>query len=210
MTPIPARRARSRVSARAFTGWLLAAAWLGAPDALAADSDEARLERGEVLVHMRAVADSDVPLLVGRGVIDVPPARLWAFVEDCRRYAGKLPRVVRSRQLSREGPVAVCETTSKLPFPLGEMTSVTRAVHEVGAGRWSRRWTLISGDYDRNSGAWILTPFGPTGQRTLLTYEAHAEPKTAVPAWLLRQAQKRGMPDLFGRLREVIVAGSAP
>lgn len=207
--PSTAKSPSAAILAWALLGSLVATTTLSARAARAGDSDDVRLDRGEVLVHTRPVPGSDTPVFVGRGVIDVPPAQLWALAQDCGRYAGRLPRVVRSRELSREGPVAICETTSKPPFPLGEMTSVTRAVHEVTVGRWTRRWTLVRGDYDLNSGAWILTPFGPTGQRTLLTYEVQVEPKLPVPAWLQRRAQARGMPDLYEHLRVAMTAVGA-
>jgi hypothetical protein len=182
---------------------------LASTSAWAVETEQARLDRGEVIVRTRAVPGSSLPMMVGRGVIDVPPARLWKLVEACGGYVGKLPRVIRSRELSRAGAVAVCETTSQLPFPIGELTSVTRAVHETSPGRWVRRWTLVGGDYDDNSGAWILQPFDAAGTRTLLTYEAHVEPKMSVPNSIIHAAQKRGMPSLFEHLRSVMRSGGA-
>ncbi|MFZ4577673.1 MAG: SRPBCC family protein [Myxococcota bacterium] len=182
---------------------------LSAAPAGAVETDQARLDRGEVIVRMRAVEGSTLPMMVGRGVIDVPPVRLWKVVEACGSYVGKLPRVIRSRELSRVGAVAVCETTSQLPFPIGELTSITRAVHETSPGRWVRRWTLVGGDYEDNSGAWILQPFDAAGTRTLLTYEAHVEPKMSVPNAIIHAAQKRGMPTLFDHLRALMRSGGA-
>ena len=71
--------------------------------------------------------------------------------------------------------------------------------------RWERRWNLIKGDYRKNSGAWVLTPYKGDPNRTLGRYELHIDPKIHVPDAFITSGQKKSLPDLFARLREQTV-----
>ena len=136
---------------------------------------------------------------MARAVLDVPAKKVWAIVSDCAHYKEHMPRVAASELLKQEGNVYTCKVTVSMPFPLSDLTGVTRAVHEESAAGMARRWTLVSGDYKVNEGSWEVKPLD--GQSSLVTYTVHAEPNTAVPAAIRELAQKKTLPEMFERVK---------
>ena len=166
-------------------------------------SEEARLADGEILVTAQNVAGSDVPKAIVKGVINAPPQRVWDIVSNCDRYEGRLPRIRAAREIERSGNTVVCEVTVALPFPISDLTARTRATHTEGPREWRREWTLIEGDYQRNDGSWVLTPFQGDPNRTLAVYTVHAEPNSRVPQRLRNRAQESSLPDVIETLRNL-------
>lgn len=166
----------------------------------AGDADRARLERGEVLISTSKLGDGGV-VAEARGVINAPPAEVWKLIDACNDYHRTMPRIAASKELSRKGDVVVCEVEAELPFPLPNLTSVTRAQHTFKDGTFRRQWSLLRGDYKHNAGHWLLTPFGDGGARTLAEYRLELELDMPVPDSILEGAQSRTLPTLFERLR---------
>ena len=168
---------RHRRLAWASASLLLAA--LALPGAAAGDDDLPA--RGTVEVKSFDVPGSSVPKIVARAVMDVPPRKVWQIVSDCAHYKEHMPRVAASELLKQEGNVYTCKVTVSMPFPLSDLTGITRAVHEESAAGMSRRWTLVSGDYKVNEGSWEVKPLDASGQSSLVIYTIHAEPNTRCP-----------------------------
>ncbi|MFU8803497.1 MAG: type II toxin-antitoxin system RatA family toxin [Bradymonadaceae bacterium] len=166
--------------------------------------DKEALDRGEISVRTVDVAGSELPKVVVQGVIDASPAKVWELVSNCDNYVRRMPRIKAARIVERKGSTVICEVTVGLPFPISDLRATTRATHVVGPPTWSRTWTLIEGDYEKNDGSWVLTPFGDDGDRTLATYSVHAIPNTSVPAWARRRAQQSSMPEIIERLRKEV------
>ena len=112
-------------------------------------------------------------------------------------------RIKSARELSRVGNVVTCTVTVDLPWPMSDLTAVTRAVHTVKDNFWQRRWKLVKGDYKVNSGSWTLRTFDGKLNRTYVEYRVHAEPKNWVPGWLRTRAQKSTLPDLIKKIRKL-------
>jgi ribosome-associated toxin RatA of RatAB toxin-antitoxin module len=167
----------------------------------AASGDDDLPAKGTVEVKSFAVPGSSTPKIVARAVMDVPAKKVWQIVSDCARYKERLPRIAASALLKQEGNVYTCKVTVSMPFPLSDLTGVTRAVHDESAAGMSRRWTLVSGDYKVNDGSWEVKPLDPAGKSSLVVYTIHAEPNTAVPAAIREAAQKSALPDLFERVK---------
>jgi hypothetical protein len=165
----------------------------------------ARLDGGEVIIKATKVEGSGVPKVKAMGVVDAPPEALWAVIEKCGDYKKTMVRTAASEELSRKGNIVRCRVTIELPFPLKNLTATTEAIHSVTPGKkWQRRWSMVEGDYKRNSGSWTLVPFDDSGKRTLVIYEVHAEPNIALPDSIQRAAQKKSLPDLFEHLRATV------
>jgi ribosome-associated toxin RatA of RatAB toxin-antitoxin module len=176
---------------------LLAATW--------AHADEGRLARGEILVASRPVsgrpAEQEVVL---QAVIDAPPAAVWHLVSNCRDFSRTLPRILASQEISRRGDRVVCRVVVDMPFPYADVTEVTEATHTVTKDRWRREWRLVSGDFRENRGSWELRFFAGDPHRTLLEYHAAVVPTSWVPGWIRRAAQRRTLPQMIERLRELV------
>ena len=148
------------------------------------------------------------PTYVAEGVIDAPPAQVWALVSRCGDYVKNMPSITASKELSRSGDesskwTAVCEVTADVPFPFSDLTSISRATMTVDAksGGYSRVWTLQSGDYEVNDGSWSLVPVDG-GKSTKVTYRIHIKPKTSLPDSVIRAAQESRLPQVIQRLRD--------
>jgi hypothetical protein len=169
-----------------------------------ADGDlKTRLESGEVVITTRAIAGTNLPEVTAKGIFEAPPERLWAILQDCGNYKKTMQRVVRSKEISRDGAKVICETEIGLPFPLSNLVGVTESTHVLGPPAWSRTWHLLRGDYEVNEGSWTLTRYGDDAKRTLVVYRVHAIPKSAVPDAIIRRGQHTAIPDLFNHLREI-------
>lgn len=160
-----------------------------------------------IKVSVEKTAGSDVPVNIAEGVIDAPPADVWKVVSQCGNYAKTMPRIVKSKELAREGDEASvwkvkCEITVHLPFPLSNLTGVTQATHTVDKDvKYTRAWTLVSGDYHMNTGSWTLVGIDE-GKRTRATYRIQVNPKVALPTSWMASAQRSSLKDVILRLRE--------
>lgn len=178
--------------------------------ALPADAagDEPRLERGDVVVESRPVRGSDYQEVLARGVIDAPPARVWKLLTHCERFRRTLPRILASRELSRrkdgDAVRVVCQITADMPWPYSDLMEVTEARLTVKEGVWRRSWRLLRGDYKENRGSWELQQFRGDQGRTLLTYRAVVVPTSWVPGWIRRAAQRRTLPQMYRRFRDLV------
>ena len=158
-------------------------------------------------VSQQKFPESDIPFNVVEGVVDAPPAEVWAVVSDCGKYAKTMPRIVKSTELSRAGDekslwTVKCQVTAHLPFPFSDLTGITLATHKVEAGvKYSREWTLVSGDYDVNHGSWTLVGI-EEGKKTLVTYKIRVKPKINLPSSWITSAGKSTIKDVILRMRE--------
>ncbi len=203
MNPITTR---SLIGPLAALGILFAAstALAGDDGARAGNTPKERLARGEVVISTKKVAGSDIPSMKAMAVIDAPAERLWKIVDDCANYKKTMPRIVASEEVSRKGNKVRCKTTLEMPFPLDNLTATTEATLTVQPGKqFKRAWTLVEGDFKRNTGSWTLLPY-EDGKKTLAIYEVHAEPNIAVPDAIQKAAQRKSVPQLFERLRKQV------
>ena len=161
-----------------------------------------RLRAGEVLITTQKVPGRSVPRVKAKALIKAPPSEVWAIIEDCGRYKETMPRIVDSRELSRERGNVVCRVEYDMPFPLGDIWSETESMHTEEPQRLYRRaWRLRRGDFIENTGSWTLEPYGATDV-TLVTYEILSEPNVSLPAFVLKMAQQQTLPEVFSRLRK--------
>jgi ribosome-associated toxin RatA of RatAB toxin-antitoxin module len=177
---------------------------------LVADDDvDKRLAAGEVFVSTEAVPGSEVPRVRMKAVIDAPPEKVWAIIDDCGNYEKTMPHISASKELARDrdAGTVVCRTTASLPFPLPNLTGETmgKVVVEPGV-RYSRTWTFLRGDYNTNTGGWVLTPFKGDPKRTYAEYQLHTDPKIHIPQTFITSATKKNFPGIIERLREETVA----
>lgn len=169
-----------------------------------------QLDRGQVVIAVDTPTGSAIPSVRVYATIDVSPARVWALIDRCADYPRTMKGVKAAQELSRADGVVHVRATIGMPFPLKDLTAVTKGIHTVdeAAGRYRRAWTLVEGDYEQNDGSWVLVPFaaGPATPaapytRTLVRYELRVKPRIRVPKKLLEVAQKKTLPGLIEHLR---------
>lgn len=190
---------------RALPLWLVLIAYSAGAAADLSPDERARLERGEVLVDVR-----DVTTARAIAVIGAPPAQVWTHIDRCADYDEFLPRMTQAEELAREGNEVTCKVVISLPFPLPSLWSVTVARHTAeGSGRYRRDWRTVDGSYEVDEGSWTLSPYGGSGDRTLLEYAFRVVPRTSlVPASVRRVAQRQTLPQVMEAVRARVLAES--
>ena len=193
-----------------FTGTLtatltLAACLLSPAAALAEKPTRAGLSSGKIYVNAHKVKGTDSPEMRIFAVVEAPPERIWPLVSNCNQFSRTMPRISKGRILSRKGNVMICRVTVDVPFPLSDLTSTTRntIVTRASEGYYARHWKLISGDYTRNRGSYIVSRFDNNPKRSLVRYVVYVEPKTSVPTWLRSMAQKKSLPKMIRKIRGI-------
>ena len=158
-----------------------------------------------IRVWSTPVAGSDVPWSAVEALIDAPADVVWELVSNCDNYEATMPSIANAKELSRKGDVnssfeTVCEVTADLPFPLPDLTSVSRANHKVTPGAsYVRSWTMLRGDYDYNEGSWSIAAVNP--RQSKATYKLRVRPKMPVPDSMLGTFQAGTMPKIIKGLR---------
>ena len=165
-----------------------------------AEDAQTSLDAGKILVSTSPVAGSPEPEHVVQAVVEAPPAKVWKVVSDCAHYKDRLPHVAASAELSRAGNVVTCQVTIAMPFPVSNLTAVTEATHDERPDGMTRRWKLVSGDYEFNEGSWNVQSYRG-GAASLVTYRVHVRPKSGVPDFIRNMAQEKALPDLLARVR---------
>lgn len=167
-----------------------------------ADDTRERLDKGEIIVNTVDVEGSSIPEATLMAVIDAAPEKVWELVGNCNEYEKNMIRVLKAEELSRSGDTVICMVTTDMPWPLANLTAVTRAKHTVGPPVWSRSWSFIKGDFKSNRGSWRVQAFDPQKKRSLVVYKVHAVPDMMVPDGLIRKAQRDTLPNLIKHLRK--------
>jgi hypothetical protein len=172
---------------------------------LAAAAEEptqrARLEKGEIIVHLDEPQPGVAPLARVIGLIDAPPAKLWTLIDRCSLYSQYMPRIASSQELSRDGNTVRCQLVLDAPWPMSDISSITRAVHTATPTLYRRTWTLESGDYLQNDGSWTLTPFDAAGTKTFAVYEVRSRLPKEPPGFVRELATQKALPGLINALR---------
>jgi len=171
-------------------------------------SDYAALDRGEVIKRVEPVKGAAVARVRAYIVIDAPPQKMFALIDQCNDYIKIMPRMTYSKELQRQGNRVTCKVKIKLPYFLGTLESVTQGIHTVGPPTWGRAWTLVSGNYKRNVGRWNLTAYKGNPNKTLVEYVLHGVPDLAIPDMLLRKANGRAIPGMLRDFRKRLTGKS--
>jgi len=167
-----------------------------------AQKRQAELAAGEIFVSTIPMPGAYYPKVHVEGVVDAPPAKVFAIVKDCARSQHVNANVMKSYVVKRIKDDVVCSELIDLPWPIRNLESITRWSFAPGPAIWTKSWTLAGGeDFDYANGSWRMERFGD-GSRTLVVYENHFSPRISVPDWLTRAFLKVGLPGLIKDLRK--------
>ena len=167
------------------------------------DETTENLRTGRIAIVEQRPTDGRGVALRACGTVDAPPGVVWGVLRDCGKFEQFLPRVSRSRLTRRDDNVVVCDETIDMPFPLGDLHSITRVIEStLPNGGFERRWSLIRGTYRRLRGAWVVLPADASASQSLVVYEVDMDPETLIPDFMIRQAQSAAAPEVFRAVRE--------
>jgi uncharacterized protein YndB with AHSA1/START domain len=177
---------------------------LASSTALAKDSKADRLRGGEIIVTTKDVSGSDVPQFIVEGVIDAPPSKVWDVIIDCASYSQWYTSLKSSSLVSKSGNTWICQEEAKMPFPFPNLDARVKVTLDKKKDRWERRWTMIEGDYETNSGKCTLEAFEGQSGKTLVTYVVSVDPKVAVPQGMIENGQKKKLPKVLEDIRDEV------
>ena len=153
-----------------------------------------RLLQGEVLIDLRFLPD-DVIGVRGRIFIDAGREAVWNSLTDYDNLSRTLPKVLASRVAARNGNEIILDQTGRTGIFFFEKTVNFRLkVTEKDPQRIE--FEQESGDFRVYRGAWVLEP-APTGNGTLLTYEAELKPDFFAPPILVSFVQRQDLPGIL-------------
>lgn len=200
---------RHGFAAFAASCWLVTLAAPAAAQPTAFSAAEARrLEAGEVLTRSWREQKTGAGAGWAVGVVAAPPAQVFKVIADVERYKEFTERMVESRVVERRDGRYRFYYRIRMPGPLADHECTTDNVHEVDPARqtYARRWTLVSGTFHRNDGAWTVRPWGTKGERSLLVYQVVLLPTTAAPKVVLDYVARVALPKSVKTMRSRVAA----
>lgn len=189
---------------------LLACCASAAPSALPAAAgvrlspDELpRVAAGEVLVRFEDSAAGGPREGVGVGIVDFPPARVFAALSDFAHWSEFMPFLRRSEARREPDGAFLCDQSLDLPGGLRRyrVRATARAAAGGAESPWRIAWSYVpgSGDLRAQRGSWTLVPWG--AGKTLAVLRLASDPGGAA-AWLAQRATAKSIPWIFNGLRQ--------
>lgn len=170
----------------------------------AARDDEARLERGEVVVlTMARHGRSGTAAAAVR--IRAPITRVWGVMTDCARAPEFVPKLRACRVLERHADGRLVEHRVK-PFSLLPELDYRFEEHWEEPRRID--FHRVGGDLAAMEGSWKLEPSDEND--TLVRYTITIDPGFPVPGWYLQRAIRQDLVRLLGALRDRVERGGEP
>jgi hypothetical protein len=167
-----------------------------------------------ITVFSRTKPDSSVKEMKAIGIIDAEPQAVWRTIRDYAHYDSTMPYTEESRVLRSEEDGKVIYFYSVVNAPLvSRRDYIIRLVDESawneGKGYLLVTWKAAEGDVPEkdgrvrvkvNDGFWRLEP-RDGGKRTFATYYVYTDPGGSVPKWIINNANKGAVPDVFRAIR---------
>lgn len=178
---------------------------LTAPTTLT-DAERSQLEKGEIIIHPQRPTDGKGVAVQAFGLVEARSTEVWPVLRDCQHFSQFMPRTKDSASTVEDG-ATICHVELNMPFPLMNLWSDSRSVvREEAGGSYQRSWSLVRGTYRRNSGSWLLVPYGPEQKQSLIVYTLDSDPAILIPDGILRSAQVGSLPDMFKAIRKRVAS----
>lgn len=180
----------------------------------AQDGDWKEVSRGKnLVVSTRARAGSPIAEVRAVGRVDASPATVKAVLDDRDRYPGFMPYVSEVRVLSANAAARTLVAYMRLNPPLVGERDYTIAVRDETrpGGGFLTSWQVANeqGPAEKpgvvrvkvNEGSWLLEPDNG-GAATRATYTLFTDAGGSVPKFVVNQANRRSLGDLFAAVRK--------
>ncbi|MGV3621942.1 MAG: SRPBCC family protein [Archangium sp.] len=174
------------------------------------DAEKKKLDAGEMVLHDKKPTDNKGVAAISMGVIDATTAEVWPIVKECQHFSKFMPRTKKSELIEENGE-KLCAVELQMPWPIINLTAVSRSALTEQGSMYRREWSLVRGTYHRNQGSWLLVPWGDEGKKTLVVYTIDSDPAVIIPDGILRAAQTGSLPEVFKSIRKraELLRGSA-
>src|SRR5690554_2825677 len=173
------------------------------------DSQRTRIERGDVLVTLQQ--NDSVNRGVATGIIQAPMSDVVPLVEECWKYGDWRDNIKDTSLVSRSSNErVVCAGTAKVPFPARDrdghfnVHNHTRTLGGVESFVSTFSYIDGSGNLGDMYGYWILQPYGPNDEHTLMRHVLNVDIGGWLPDFLVRWANSRILPDMVIGARQYL------
>ncbi len=181
---------------------------------LAARAEEWKeVSRGkDLVVSSRPRTGSPIAEVRAVGRVDASPATVKAVLDDRERYPSFMPYVSEVRVISTNAAARTLVAYMRLDPPIVGQRDYTIAVREEARpGGFFTSWQIANdkGPAEKpgvvrvkvSEGSWLLEP-EDGGKATRATYTLFTDAGGSVPAFVVNQANKRSLGDLFTAVRK--------
>jgi carbon monoxide dehydrogenase subunit G len=163
-------------------------------------SEQARLNRGEVVVDQKDVGDTK--FVVAKILIDAPPEQVWRIMTNPFEFQGKISPRMKDVQVVTDLPeLSVLKVTVNIGFFL---PPVTYAVESRYENRERIEYRRVGGTLRDFKGSWVLFPVAD-GRKTQVNYSMFVDPGIPVPQWLVRAGVRDELPRTLTAMRERVI-----
>ncbi len=215
----PVNPSRSSIPASFLAAALLAIIVAPAGDAFAGASDSAAWtaegNANGIVIHSRIRSGSSFKEFRGSGVIDAPPAAVFAVLDDSEAYPQFMPYTAQCRVLKREKDSVVAYQRLELPLVSDrDYTLRSESAKWLGPDgaifriRWEPANNLgpapTAGVLRVNvcEGGWLLEPQGDSATRA--TYTIYTDSGGTIPAMLANNGSKVAIRKVFEAIRRQV------
>jgi len=177
------------------------------------DEERRELEKGEVWVRVESYPGSDVKTGHVIAILPYPMELIRKVVEDLGRFKEFIPDLLESTVLEPDrGDGCLFRSGIDLPWPVENRFWTIRVwmfdAQVDGAKVRVQRWEYVpgSGNIKGTRGRWVMRPYEPDPEKTIVSYFVHTDPGGLIPDFLVNFATKVYLPELIGALRERLQA----
>ena len=171
-------------------------------------SQRAQIHSGDVHVELQ---QGDINRGVVIGIIQAPVADVAPLVGNCWEYDQWRETLIDTsleRRVSDE--IVICGGTAVVPWPARNRSGHFRVHnrHESvgGINSFVSSFNYIegSGNMEQMYGYWIIHPYGPNGEHTILKHVLNVDIGGFLPSALVRWATRASLPDTVFGIRKVL------
>ncbi|MFU8802686.1 MAG: SRPBCC family protein [Bradymonadaceae bacterium] len=171
------------------------------------DAQKKTLHSGEVIVRISQSEDVNRGEVIG--IIQAPVDEVWPIIQDCGSYGDWREALTDTGILERQGwSNLVCKGTAKVPFPARDrdghfrVLNGKRTIGGVASHVSTYKYIEDSGNLNDMHGYWLLQPYGPDDNHTLMKFVLNVDIGGWLPDFLVRWANRRILPDTIITLRK--------
>lgn len=172
------------------------------------NGQKATIHAGDVHVELQ---EGEINRGVVIGIVQAPMADVIPLVANCWEYGDWREALIDTKLERRvSDDVVICSGTAVVPFPArnrsGNFRVHNRHQRVGGIDSYVSSFKYIegSGNMEDMFGYWILTPYGPNGEHTILKHVLNVDIGGFLPGALVRWATRRTLPDTVIGIREVL------
>lgn len=173
------------------------------------DSIKEKIHSGEIYVDVDQSEDVNRGVIIG--IIQDPINEAVPYVARCWEYAPWRDNISDTKLERRiDDETIVCSGTAETPFPARDRDGHFRVHNRVteldGQRAFISTFNYIedTGNLEDMFGYWVLTPYGPNDEHTLLKHVLNVDLGSWIPGFLIRWATRNTLPATIWGIRKMI------